>query len=479
MPRKVDKIKVGVPSSTKVEISFTSGLFTNTPLIPKRSTPVDRHTCSKRSVRARPTKITIESSDGDHDASSSASEASDNEVEGISRRNISINSMQVETSGSESTDNDDAAKAPLSKGLRPCLKTKKGAKSCLKTRPSSKKNVVCLKKKANDSVSCLKKKNCIVVSDSDGEDTDTESSAGSPQPIVTKKAKKANKKKGAPKAGTKRSKEPDTTESGKASGRPKSKNADNSTEPESTGAEEVEEQAVTVTDNETGENNKDSDAAQAQDSAGDVADDVNTQSKRTKPDQSSGSGDWTPSQDAIILSMKKGNETWAIIGKAVGRSKKEVQKRHKELAAGTAGGQGPGNDGTNEAPSADNNSRKDQADCEKSPKQGSKNPQAAVAQDLLSFPAVDAHFALTQRQTAAFRKIYGDHYKVHTLSDKIVPDRNFSERDCEMLALLVAKTKAERWYELQAAFFNLTGRMVSVDVLKHKMSGILEDSEKE
>ncbi|EGO61078.1 hypothetical protein NEUTE1DRAFT_127796 [Neurospora tetrasperma FGSC 2508] len=41
--------------------------------------------------------------------------------------------------------------------------------------------------------------------------------------------------------------------------------------------------------------------------------------------------DWTPSQDASILSMKEGGEPWANIGSAIGRNKNEVKKRHQEL----------------------------------------------------------------------------------------------------------------------------------------------------
>ncbi|KAK1773324.1 hypothetical protein QBC45DRAFT_86627 [Copromyces sp. CBS 386.78] len=41
--------------------------------------------------------------------------------------------------------------------------------------------------------------------------------------------------------------------------------------------------------------------------------------------------DWTPSQDAMLLGMKEGGESWANIGKAIGRNKKEVIQRHQEL----------------------------------------------------------------------------------------------------------------------------------------------------
>lgn len=52
----------------------------------------------------------------------------------------------------------------------------------------------------------------------------------------------------------------------------------------------------------------------------------NGQSNSTQP-----SKNWTSGEDAQILSMKAGGETWANISKKISRGKKEVQKRWKEL----------------------------------------------------------------------------------------------------------------------------------------------------
>ncbi|CCF38261.1 hypothetical protein CH063_09399 [Colletotrichum higginsianum] len=43
--------------------------------------------------------------------------------------------------------------------------------------------------------------------------------------------------------------------------------------------------------------------------------------------QSSNAGNWTPSEDALIISMKNGGESWASIGNAINRGKNEVKKR--------------------------------------------------------------------------------------------------------------------------------------------------------
>lgn len=57
---------------------------------------------------------------------------------------------------------------------------------------------------------------------------------------------------------------------------------------------------------------------------------------RSSPETGSGDshGVFTPSDDAIILSMKAAGETWASIGAAIGRrSKKEVRLRWKKLSS--------------------------------------------------------------------------------------------------------------------------------------------------
>ena len=50
----------------------------------------------------------------------------------------------------------------------------------------------------------------------------------------------------------------------------------------------------------------------------------------------------------------------------------------------------------------------------------------------------------------------------------LVPDAQWSRADCEVLAALDAKHCADRWLELQAGFYNATGRMVPLEVLRAK-----------
>lgn len=49
------------------------------------------------------------------------------------------------------------------------------------------------------------------------------------------------------------------------------------------------------------------------------------------------------------------------------------------------------------------------------------------------------------------------------------PDRHWTEGDCKVLAVIEAKDEALKYKRMQADFFNATGRMVSEEIIKHKM----------
>lgn len=94
-----------------------------------------------------------------------------------------------------------------------------------------------------------------------------------------------------------------------------------------------------------------------------------------KPKATPASDDsWTPSQDAILLGMKEGGESWASIAKATGQNKKAVIKRHQELVksgvaqVGKKGNQNKNNKKEQKAKNMENKSSNDA---------GSSQPPAA------------------------------------------------------------------------------------------------------
>ncbi|EFQ28052.1 hypothetical protein CGRA01v4_03250 [Colletotrichum graminicola] len=58
--------------------------------------------------------------------------------------------------------------------------------------------------------------------------------------------------------------------------------------------------------------------------------------------QSPNKGHWTPSEDALIISMKEGGEGWASIGKAINRGKNEVKRRWHVAKANAANSESGG-----------------------------------------------------------------------------------------------------------------------------------------
>lgn len=48
------------------------------------------------------------------------------------------------------------------------------------------------------------------------------------------------------------------------------------------------------------------------------------------------------------------------------------------------------------------------------------------------------------------------------------PDAYFSRQDCDLLATIDSKYKKSRWLEMQANFYNATGRMIPLEAIRRK-----------
>ncbi|KAJ9142740.1 hypothetical protein NKR23_g7125 [Pleurostoma richardsiae] len=186
---------------------------------------------------------------------------------------------------------------------------------------------------------------------------------------------------------------------------------------------------------------------------------------------------FTLSQDAAIKAMKAGGEPWAAIAKATGRGKKELQHRWNELQLHQEQSKQPydtENDADNElSPEKKKHKHKSKK------KHGSKhNKQVVVLDDGAGADSgyeVDAGATTTAeseterlaKEEAVFTALYGG---LPAGGDKkLRPDGVFSERDCCVLDAIDARRRVNRWLEVQAAFFNATGRMVDPELLRRKL----------
>lgn len=201
--------------------------------------------------------------------------------------------------------------------------------------------------------------------------------------------------------------------------------------------------------------------------------------------------EWTLSDDAKLRGMKEDdrNPTWAEISKVLGKSKKEVQLRWKVLK-----------DQPKQSDADDESSNKDdgKADKERTGSKKQEQKQHGVTKqkqkggkgqkskspprspsirsgDVPSSPSSsdsdpnDMTFAGSPRSRRQKRYM---HQRVHTAlygrSIAPEPDEYFSQRDCDILANIESKYKQGKYLEMQANFYNVTGRMIPLSVIRDK-----------
>ncbi|WYZ38920.1 hypothetical protein EsH8_III_000834 [Colletotrichum jinshuiense] len=270
--------------------------------------------------------------------------------------------------------------------------------------------------------------------------------------------------------------------------------------------------------------------------------------------QSSDPGNWTPSEDALIISMKEGGETWASIGNAINRGKNEVKKRWHVVKANAANSTESGGD-THTDKSQDDEKKSDdkpktkaerkadrKAEKQKSkgepdekpeevkrpePKQKeakkkkNKKKQKAAEETTPKTPTSDSnddapsssyHDRLNllrdtssasesassatsgdaadspgyyERELARQERYIRHHvhpalYPFTATSPAATPrfatpsaDRRppspadkRQRRDDAILAAVVSRREATKWLEMQANFYNVTGRMVPLHLIK-------------
>jgi hypothetical protein len=53
---------------------------------------------------------------------------------------------------------------------------------------------------------------------------------------------------------------------------------------------------------------------------------------------------------------------------------------------------------------------------------------------------------------------------------RLKPDGSWSREDCEILEMLEARYREQKWLSMQASFYNLTGRMIRADIIQRKLT---------
>lgn len=158
--------------------------------------------------------------------------------------------------------------------------------------------------------------------------------------------------------------------------------------------------------------------------------------------------------------MREGDESWSTIGNALGRGKKECRRRWKELSA-------DGNLGTSQPDTTKERSRNRTTGAESKSTITSETSDSNT--EILS--PEDQYAELNRRQAHVVAAL-SRAFDIDLDSDLVVqPGSVFSDLDCKLLTILVTKHRRQKWLELQAEFFNTTGRMVDARLLESQWNG--------
>lgn len=211
---------------------------------------------------------------------------------------------------------------------------------------------------------------------------------------------------------------------------------------------------------------------------------------KDKNDHGGGSGGWTDEQDAKLKEMKEANKSWKEIVAEIGHHQGECKKRLKELAkAGedksggdraTEGGSGDNNAaGSGWGNSWDNGGQVDGGDlsfgdlfmdapAKESEKQDNNNGNG----DNNQKGSKGGHDGGGKHHQAGDE---GWSYKSnqpsqpsHRPQGKLQANDVWSKDDCEVLEILEAQYREHKWLQIQAGFFNWTGRMISAELIENK-----------
>ncbi|XWW96626.1 hypothetical protein V2A60_004603 [Cordyceps javanica] len=157
---------------------------------------------------------------------------------------------------------------------------------------------------------------------------------------------------------------------------------------------------------------------------------------------------WSLSEDTLLRSLKEANDnlSWVDIGKSLNRGKSECKGARMEDSA----------ECRTPAPT------KTTADGD-SKTAASYGKQMAIGQV--------SHISVEDLAEIQYQKRYWHEYigrYLYPASIRIEPDAHFSQSDCHVLGMIDARYQRMRWLETQARFYNETGRMVPLEVIRRK-----------
>lgn len=184
--------------------------------------------------------------------------------------------------------------------------------------------------------------------------------------------------------------------------------------------------------------------------------------------------DWTEETDTQLWKLKGDDKTWAEIQATMGKSKNCLRDRYKHLKS--IDFKVP--DETSDAEkaivadaAADDFMTMASASVEKQ-----MNEPAKKTSSLRSRKSSNSNKTSHAPSCFGGTNAYIAQYSRNLLAEANAgrtripePDEIFDEDDCILLALADSRRRENRWLDIQADYFNVTGRMVPQEVLKWKL----------
>ncbi|ATY66802.1 hypothetical protein CCM_03922 [Cordyceps militaris CM01] len=176
---------------------------------------------------------------------------------------------------------------------------------------------------------------------------------------------------------------------------------------------------------------------------------------------------WSLSEDALLRSMKEANDglSWEDIGNSLSRGKNECKSRWKAIKNLLSPDALSENGAKRNAEPATQPPTEAQAvPAVNSDTKAAAPTEEQEAADRGSTPEED--LTESDRQQQYWYEHIGR--PLYPASLRVEPDAHFSPSDCRVLEMADARYRSTRWLETQARFYNETGRMVPLEVIRRK-----------
>lgn len=152
-----------------------------------------------------------------------------------------------------------------------------------------------------------------------------------------------------------------------------------------------------------------------------------------KEGEKAGKPEFTAEQDAEIVKLQKEGKTWREIAKTVKRGQKDCQARFEELEKRKSEGENEKTD----TPALAAEEKKEENNVKNKKTENKDNKKKKVE-------------------------------KEETGGKRLEADDIWTKDDCKTLEMLEERYREQKWLQIQASFYNFTGRMVVADIIEKK-----------